>query len=102
MWEYRWAEVAVGESGGLDLVGREGWEAVGVTSTGESFGKPFVAILMKRPVTYAVDLVAIERDEAANAAATMAADAIESHWSQDDIDALVPDGPRGGPHRLVR
>jgi hypothetical protein len=90
MWEYRWTEIAVGESGGLDLVGREGWEAVGVTSTGVSFGKPYVAILMKRPLTYALDLVGIEKDAAAYAAATAAADRIESHWSQDEMDSVVP------------
>jgi hypothetical protein len=99
MWEYRWSEVAVGETGGLDLVGRDGWEAVGVTSTGESFGKPYVAILMKRPLTFAVDLVTVERDAAALAAATAAADRIEAHWSQDEMDAVVPGARVGDAQR---
>lgn len=102
MWEYRWTEVAVGDTGGLDLVGEEGWEAVGVTSTGVSFGKPYVAVLMKRPRTMVVDLVSAERDAAAFAAATEAADRIEAHWADDAASHVVPGPGVRDAQRLVR
>jgi hypothetical protein len=59
MWEYRWAEVAAGsaEDAGLTRLGADGWEAVGMTVTGEHFGKTWVKVLFKRPVTVAAPAV---------------------------------------------
>lgn len=53
MWEYRWAEVTAGsaEDAELTRLGADGWEAVGMTVTGEHFGKTWVKVLFKRPVT---------------------------------------------------
>ncbi len=52
MWEYRWAEVPAGaaEDAELSRLGADGWEAVGMTVTGEHFGKTWVRVLFKRPV----------------------------------------------------
>lgn len=52
MWEYRWAEMAAsyGEDPELSRLGADGWEAVGMTVTGEHLGKTWVRILLKRPV----------------------------------------------------
>ncbi|HEX8001778.1 MAG TPA: hypothetical protein VF519_03695 [Mycobacteriales bacterium] len=68
MWEYRWAEVPAGsgEDPELTRLGADGWEAVGMTVTGEHFGKTWVRVLFKRAVTVAaapgvIDLTAAER-----------------------------------------
>ena len=66
MWEYRWAEVPAGsgEDAELSRLGADGWESVSMAVTGEHFGKTWVRILFKRPVTTAapavVDLTAAE------------------------------------------
>lgn len=66
MWEYRWAEVAAGtgEDAELSRLGADGWEAISLTVTGEHFGRTWVRILLKRPVTVAapavIDLTAAE------------------------------------------
>lgn len=53
MFEYRWAEVAVGSGIDDDLtrLGAEGWEAVGLTVTGQHFGETYVRVLLKRTTT---------------------------------------------------
>jgi hypothetical protein len=64
MWEYRWAEVAAGagDEPELSRLGADGWEAVSMAVTGEHFGKTWVRILLKRPVTVpaAIDLTRAE------------------------------------------
>lgn len=69
MWEYRWAEVqaATAEDPELTRLGADGWEAVGMTVTGEHFGKTWVRVLLKRPV--AVPVIDLVADEAAREAA---------------------------------
>jgi len=64
MWEYRWAEVpaGAGDDPELSRLGADGWEAVGMTVTGEHFGKTWVRVLFKRPVPATViDLTTAER-----------------------------------------
>ena len=53
MWEYRWAEVTAGSGDEPELsrLGADGWEAVSMAVTGEHFGKTWVRILLKRPVS---------------------------------------------------
>lgn len=63
MWEYRWVEVPAGTGDDAELtrLGADGWEAVSMTVTGEHFGKTWVRVLLKRPVTaHVIDLVARE------------------------------------------
>lgn len=52
MFDYRWAEVAVGNGPDdtLTSLGADGWEAVGMTVTGEHFGETWVRVLLKRPM----------------------------------------------------
>lgn len=52
MWEYRWAEVPAGsgEDAELSRLGADGWEAVGLSISGEHLGKTWVRVLFKRPV----------------------------------------------------
>lgn len=67
MWEYRWAELAAGtaEEPELTRLGADGWEAVGMTVTGEHFGKTWVRVLLKRPLaTRVIDLTGDEAREA--------------------------------------
>lgn len=67
MWEYRWAEVAAGTGDDAELtrLGADGWEAVSTTVTGEHFGKVWVRILLKRPVTVAAAPAVIDLTEPA-------------------------------------
>jgi hypothetical protein len=67
MWEYRWAEVPAGsgEDPELTRLGADGWEAVSLTYTGEHFGKVWVRILLKRPVTAAAAPHTIDLTDAA-------------------------------------
>jgi hypothetical protein len=59
MWEYRWAEVPAGsgEDSELSRLGAQGWESVSMAVTGEHFGRTWVRILFKRPVTPIPDVV---------------------------------------------
>jgi hypothetical protein len=59
MWEYRWAEVPAGSGADTELsrLGADGWDAVSMAVTGEHFGKTWVRILLKRPVTAAAPAV---------------------------------------------
>ena len=61
MWEYRWAESPVTDSATLTALGREGWEAVGVVTTGVHFGETYVRVLLKRLAPATVDLTAAEQ-----------------------------------------
>lgn len=53
MFEYLWAEVAIGSGPDNELsrLGADGWEAVGLSVTGEHFGETYVRVLLKRSVT---------------------------------------------------
>lgn len=67
MFEYRWVEVSVGdgEDPTLSSLGAEGWDAVGMTATGQHFGNTWVRVLLKRPSQVAaphlVDVSTYER-----------------------------------------
>ena len=69
VFEYRWAEVSVGEGPDHDLtrLGTDGWDAVGMTVTGEHFGQTYVRILLKREVPATseelLDVAAYERQQ---------------------------------------
>jgi hypothetical protein len=63
MWEYRWHECHTYDATALGILGDEGWEAVGMTPVGEHFGRTYLAILMKRPVSASIDLLAAESDQ---------------------------------------
>lgn len=65
MWEYRWAESPVSDSAALSALGRDGWEAVGMVTTGVHFGETYVRVLLKRLVPATIDLTAPERSDAA-------------------------------------
>ena len=109
MWDYQWIEVAVGDATALEQVGRDGWEAVSMTSTGVNFGKPYVGILLKREKVRSIDLVADERlsatlvdrqvaalaSAAVNVDAAAAADEIEAHWSDHAVPVVLPPARRG-------
>ena len=61
MWEYRWADVPAGSGDAEELtrLGADGWEAVGMQSSGEHLGKSWVRVLLKRPVhSRVIDLTA--------------------------------------------
>ena len=61
MWEYRWIEVEFGDDRALMELGRADWEAVSSTLVGESFGRKYVGVLMKRAAgPRAVDVASYE------------------------------------------
>jgi hypothetical protein len=63
MWEYKWHECHTLDATALSIFGDEGWEAVGMTRVGENFGRTYVAILMKRPTSARIDLLAAESEQ---------------------------------------
>ncbi|HVE63800.1 MAG TPA: hypothetical protein VNB94_08375 [Mycobacteriales bacterium] len=71
MFEYQWAEVAAGNDSNAELtrLGADGWEAVGITATGENFGRTYVQVLFKRGIARPalVDVTLYERDRSRTA-----------------------------------
>ncbi len=63
MWEYKWHECHTFDATALATLGDEGWEAVGMTTVGENFGRTYVAILMKRYASAKIDLLAAEAEQ---------------------------------------
>ena len=63
MWEYRWHECHTFDATELGSMGDQGWEAVGMATVGEHFGRTYVAILMKRYASAKIDLLAAEAEQ---------------------------------------
>jgi hypothetical protein len=48
MWEYMWLESVTDDAGRLTELGREGWEAVGLSPAQNHLGRTYVMVLLKR------------------------------------------------------